>query len=873
MRKEDILRSYSKFHNRKLALLEQEDDSTTQERLPGAIESLNSADWRLTANQVTKDGTPVKNYEATIDGSPYLYRTNTGVISTNNFRFNAIVDPPGAEPAEEGSSDWISGLRQNKSEKSFKQFIGSLAGDAEIVKSDTQKKKELRVTPGTALNLTEDTALTEQEKQAVIKNLESLAQGIPAAFKNLSPAQSSAYRDEEDYRSKFVGDMRDSFENKLMNDKLVLLLRDGAWVSSEKRPEGTQSIGVSKSMSDLVRLAANESPSEDECSDLLKDFAFQAGTDRLIVSPRGDGRDRSSALSFSDPQNTYRNLLRMAANKCNPGENSDKAIRVVDVAATTQGGGNDNAIRGFMFEEILEVLSLTQLRQQGVEGRGTEDLTTVLLQKTRGIIDRLSKLKEESEGWVETSKYTALAPEEAELVKQISDVAAGLGESLNNFEPTSLFGSMLRHSKISLSGRKPTFILPVGTETKRGKRQDVLEVYKTREEAEEAAKRVGVDIKPEEFSSLDDALRGTAGVVRKEGGSVKMSEILENVGAFEEGQKVYTLKVSLKNYKKFEGHGASMGGGRKSTLPDIVQVEGNEFNNEFMKTIQSVAAIENPRQFKKYFDSVAKIASAVIDLGTKRYAQVRGKGRGNVKVDNLQSLEKSLTTTLRNQGLDLMPHAKEISKLLKNMMKQKSYSTLDSEAIYRKAQMTVIRYLEDTKLYNDINKGASVNNPNPRQVKKRRQALQYLATRMMHAGGADDDETLCDYRGLNTSKDYIFKQNDPIREAWSSILKDDDKWMLDTGEEEGNFNGGFKLTKRGTKASINFEYAINPRREKGQVVDFFGQFETRINKEALEYFNKLSESEQKKVESTVSEAFSHIMMALSLLQEKVSVID
>ena len=296
-------------------------------------------------------------------------------------------------------------------------------------------------------------------------------------------------------------------------------------------------------------------------------------------------------------------------------------------------------------------------------------------------------------------------------------------------------------------------------------------------------------------------------------------------------------------------------------------------DNEFMKTIQSVADIDNPRQFKKYFDSVAKISSAVIDLGTSRYAQARGPGKGRVKIDNLKSLEKTLTSTLKNQGLDLMPHAKEISQLLERMTQQKSYSDLESEATYRKAQMTVIRYLEDTKLYNDINKGASVNNPNPRQVRKRRQALQYLATRMMHAGGADDDETLCDYRGLNTSRDYIFKQNDPMREAWSSILKDDGEWMLDTGEEEGNFNGGFKLTKRGTNASLNFEYSIEPSKEKGQVVDFFGQFETRMNKGALEYFNVLPQEEQRKAESTVNEAFKHIMLALSLLQEKVTVVD
>ena len=135
-------------------------------------------------------------------------------------------------------------------------------------------------------------------------------------------------------------------------------------------------------------------------------------------------------------------------------------------------------------------------------------------------------------------------------------------------------------------------------------------------------------------------------------------------------------------------------------------------------------------------------------------------------------------------------------------------------------------------------------------------------------GGSDDDQTLCDYRGLNKSKDYVFKQNDPIREAWSSIMKGDGEWSLVTGEEEGNFNGGYRLVKKGTKASINFEYSLESKKEQGRVADFFGHFETRITKEALEYFNKLQEQ---KNESKVDEAFRHIMLALSLLQEKVSI--
>ena len=862
MLKTDILKSYSKFHNRKLLLLEQEEDNSS--KVGEAIARLNNPDskWEVLGSRTAKDGTLQTNYAAIINGKEYTYLSHNGTLITHNNRFTAR-GPAGLNPTEGG--DWLPSLDVKSSQEAFDQFIGSLVGDEEIVKSEGQKKKEEALRAGSVLDNAEDTALNQQEKDAVRFNLEAIVANLPNVWDKMEQDQTDAYGSLEKYQAKFTGMASDSFESKLLADKNVLFLENGEWVSNDRRPDGPQSIGVSKSLSDLVQLVSNDDPSDEQCSDITNDFAIHVGTrDSIIISPRGDGGDRTAALSFTDPQQTLRNLLVKAAAKCN------KPVRSVNVRAKSSGGKNDNAIRGFAFEEILEAFSLAMLKRgrKGEETPASKALDTILVQKTSSIIQRLQRLKLSTEEWVEAVKYSGLDPSQKQLIQDISDIANGMGETLSDFNPNNLFGSMMAHSRTALQGRKPTYILPVGTETKRGQRQDVLEVYKTREEAVAAAKRVGVDIEPEEYDSLDTALRGAQGIVKEEGGSVSMAELLENANVFTPGQKVYTLKVSLKNYKKFEGHGASMGGGRKNTLPSITEVEGTEFKSDFMKTIQDVAGIDNPRQFKKYFDSVARIESSVMGLGTGRYTKSRGPGKGTVQVDNLKNLEKLLASTLKNQGLDLLPHAREISSLLKKMTEQKSYSDLESDATYRKAQQTVIRYLEDTKLYTDIRNGDTLNNPNPRQIRKRKQALQYLATRMMHAGGSDDDQTLCDYRGLNKSKDYVFKQNDPIREAWSSILKDDGEWSLVTGEEEGDFNGGFRLTKKGTKAGINFEYSLEGKKDKGRVVDFFGQFETRINKEALEYFNKL---QKQKNESKVDEAFRHIMLALSLLQEKVSI--
>ena len=70
---------------------------------------------------------------------------------------------------------------------------------------------------------------------------------------------------------------------------------------------------------------------------------------------------------------------------------------------------------------------------------------------------------------------------------------------------------------------------------------------------------------------------------------------------------------------------------------------------------------------------------------------------------------------------------------------------------------------------------------------------------------------------------------------------------------------------------LSFSPLILPRKSGGEIVDYATQYQCRMNRSALQYFNKLKKS--KNEQKTVNEAFKHVMIALSLLQEKVSVAD
>ena len=865
MLKRNILESYSRFHNRKLLLLEAEDEAGVVDpnRLSSAVKELQNAIW--------SDKSAAKNrasFNATISGKEYFYSPGKRKVSGGKgVAFGSVGILDGSAQVGADGKLLFASMDPDPSKTNgvtnLKKLISSLIGD--YAGGATAEANALRTTAGSLLSQVDNNTLSDKEKSAITRNLEDIVQNLPSVWEQMPIPSQDAYGSIEDYQSKFAGSKRDSFEKKLLEDKLSLTLKDGEWVASERPVDGYQSVHVSKSLSDLVRAAGASESSEDTCSTILKDFALQKGTNRVIISPKGDGVDRSRALSFSDPQHTISNLLRSVTNKCNPGpvEDSDKKVRVVDVRTieVRESGSNENAVRGFMMEEVLEVFSLLEIKRKIGKGVSTGGIDTLIARKFSRVQERLVRLKEEVETWVMASKYSALPPEQAELISQLKEVSNGMEDGILSIDKNSLFGSMLKHSRTCLAKRKPDFVLPVGTETKRGKRQDVLEIYKTREQAEQAARKMGVEIEPEE-QLLSEALRNAPGIIYDDDTEDKpLSEVLEDANVFDKGQAVYSIKVSLKNYRKFEGHGAVMGGGRKNTMETLTDVENDKFSEPFMEKIRELVNIQSPAAFKAYSDKITNIGSVVDGIKGGRFLTTKGK----VKVDRLQQLESTINNGLRKQGLDTRTSSRELSAAMKQLRSQTTFSDTQDDANYSKAKETVKRFLEDKRLFTDVSSD---------NEETRKSAQQYLATRMLHAGGSDDDNTLCDYRGLNTNEDIVFKQNDPLKEAWGSIISGDGKWELKRSTDSRGIpldNGGFNLTIPGTKVSINFSYNINPSRRDGNINSFFGQFETRLNKSALDYFNKLSKTKEE--ENTMSEAFKHIMLALSLLQEKVSVVD
>ena len=148
---------------------------------------------------------------------------------------------------------------------------------------------------------------------------------------------------------------------------------------------------------------------------------------------------------------------------------------------------------------------------------------------------------------------------------------------------------------------------------------------------------------------------------------------------------------------------------------------------------------------------------------------------------------------------------------------------------------------------------------NSRIKKTRLKAQRFLAYKMFHAGGSDDDNLICDYRGLDAPADrhrgdsFMFKQNDPLRDAWGSIQAGDGQWSL-----KMESSGQVKLTRNSPdkspvtltmKSSVRSNKTTDPKTGEKKKTGYSSGYIVEVSRGVLEsYSNNDYEDEEQMVE-------------------------
>tara|TARA_R110000851_G_scaffold229758_1_gene382443 strand:+ start:3105 stop:5621 length:2517 start_codon:yes stop_codon:yes gene_type:complete len=731
----EILESYARIHNRVLSQLLSEGDTNAD---PNSDPRITTANGVLAGAQWQQDGASQSASLTKADGAATeatLWTNGSIAIGGANAKWDGQTLSPGKNPEQ------------------FKKILTMLAGPEEgeaktpAGGEETTTEGQVEEVPVQALpgDMTYQADLEPETQQATANNLVAAAARASEIWKTLTKAQQKQFGPEELFSRFFAGGRSESFEKQLVGKKVTIELKHGEWQTIVGPPQDAQTSRISDSMRDLVAMVA-----DDKCDeDVLADFA-QTKKGDVLISPKGDQDDRTEALAFKDNKGFLKMLLDKASKACG------KKIPIVKLrrAKKTVVGG-DNAVRGFAFEDILEVISLLRMRK---ELGDSPELSALIDAKMNRIHEKLSRLTLSKELWIKAYNESGLDPSVVATIRDIGDILQG-GAKTND-----LYGSMMRHSDQSVRVRGSIYALPVGDQVGLGKRQDVLELFASPEEALAGAERSGITGIKAQCGPVEDAFTGDHAATL---------DALKSVGAFTDGQEVCGLKVSLKNYQDL-AH-AIFGGGRYTTFKELL----SDMDSPFAKVImENLGMTEDDMEgFQNYAQEMDDIGGTIHGLPMEMAVTTTAKG--TINHNSANSLAKNIIDDLSMDSTypELQQGDKKRLIAVAKRIAQKSGTAAEARVAYKKLQTVLAQTVHHRKLQRDIENGSQPGSDDASK-EKARSAKLFIGFKMFHSGGSDDDDSLCDFRGLKTDENYIFKQNDILRDSLRSVLGEDGEWDI-----------------------------------------------------------------------------------------------
>jgi len=826
----ELLERFSKVHDRKLTLLEQGKKSKKidSEADKEAVKAKNAAEgkrWREVEPIQLKSGAMLKVWQSngTNKNRPDLPPNGPIVFAFGN-------DPKGKHV----DKNW------DKFVAFFKEGEGVEEGD---IASDTEEMMPSTPEEGFAMRqdqLMQEVELSQETKDSLTKDFTDIfnsREDIYNAMKDTDGAKATG--SPEQYARYLCGGSTWSFQSALLAPKFTLNLEDGIWVSQEEPLQEAQTSMISRTFKDLLDFIVKsnkEGTDEKDCTNAKQLLTNFYKTDRNDIVIKGSG-DASQGLAFDGGLGRGKFLSEIvdkAASVCG------HSVATVAVRAPVTGTGNSNNVRGTGAEEILEIASLAML-SRNFGDKLPEEIRNIRTLKISALYEKLTKAKIDSEEWVARTQNAGIDPEMAVLAKEIYE------SFQKGADGKTLIESMMEHSIESLKIRRPKYAVPVGDQVGRGKRQDIFEVYESQEEAIAAARRSGLDISPVEMT-VEEAF-----------GPKKQSELdsLKRAGIFTEGQKISVVKVSLKNYMSLNY--AKYGGGSSNTFAGKDGLMRQSYTAEpLMATIASNLEMssQDKRNMKEYFSNIDKIAQSIFDVPNNVMVTTSDGKKLNARGSAQETFAKSVLEKLSDLGYSENPTLKNIMDNCRKVI-GKIGNKYELNAAIDSLKNQTVTWLQSEKLSKDLNSKDPITKNN---------AQMFLAHKMFHAGGSDDNNLLCDYRDLINKTSYQFRQNDPLRDAWRSVLNrqadsNGNTWdlLLDP------VTGECRLTSNKLEFKLKNNYTLNRSSDTGRVKSHHTNFILEVNRAIMELYNRRTIAESTNQELGV------LLKSMGKLLEKIGI--
>jgi len=846
----ELLESFSRKHNRKLKLLEQEVDPRVKQASDMVLAALSSP-------QAVQRGRSIEVPINTTSGEKTL------------SQFGSKLALAGRNVGWDGQSITLGGGKNP--EKTFKEFITILVGE-ELSQEDAEKKDTLQ--QQTQMSDEQLEAIFREQRRSkilnsgmaqdnfekvseIIQNVESFEQSLnsllctennrvnPEYYRqvadSLTTSKQADYWDYCQNHTQFLtGDRVGNVERQLVSDTPTLDYNGETkqWEVGAAEQDPTISTEISKLLNTLVKAAQGDETAQEEACKKFK-VTKGGGLNGVVVFTELGADDKGmSGRVFNNEGSSraLRGLMGMAGCDLTPQSATKIASRSV---------GNDSSIRGELGEiskiAVTDILNVVRGRAEGEDSPEFIERQKLAEESIQAVRNQLKQLNIATEAWVERAQGAVVTPEEQAFIEQVSDM-----------DSKKFLRAIFSMAATTARLRQPLVSVQVAEQVTKGEKQDVLECWGSLEKAERALR------KSEEYV-IDGETQSR--VSSDSIAEVSVEEVFKNkpdllkryikAGILKKGQTLYVSEISLKTQ-------LSLGRAKQGeTTPNSVresisgEIQDARADNFFSKLRKA----KNPKIGPKVRDvqgQADKISESIDKLKFK-VTVVRQDGKG-ISKNSMRDYAQAVVDNFRkNKTFKDLNDDDFIS--LQNYVNDLNVDKLDTD---KKLENKIREKLFRMTLNNSISNTAKKKTKNGKPTADAQAAMLYGLAVFNQAGGSARDSTLFQVDTLDTLTSYISTQNGEMNSVLNSILENDGKWEFIS-------EGSFTFRRVG---NINRSLSVSLKDGK-----WIASRSATSIRDASTAKKSRDISEEEVSDSLILQALGKLHEALGVIKEKMRVLD
>jgi len=826
----ELLESFSRKHDRKLRLLEQEADPEAEALAKQALAqgSQQSAQESFNNPITTPNGNQI-----------YIWRTTKGKV---NFNYQPIAFPS-------------FGVDDN-----YEKFVGSFKKDAEVFdpekeRQESQQRKEEKDREDRRKSVLDSNMAKENPEIVgeIVNNVNEFDQAITDLLCTEDESINPDYMDQVQFAPnaswakckphlQFLrGNQRGNVERQLIADVPVLRFdgKTGKYFVDSEPAVASQALEISRALNVLAKAAAGDESAKEEACNRFK-VTEGGGLKGVTVYTEVDSEGRGlTGRVFNNEASarSLKGLMGMAGCSVEP-QSATKAVAAGSAGAESNIRGTLGEIAKVVGTDLSNLVRAKAAAGMGVETPEIKALQDIVLERSKEVLDLLGNLNEQRESWIDKSQGAVVSEEEQAELEAISEIVGDKDKTMRFM--TAILSMAATTSRL----RKPMVTVQVAEQVGKGDKQDVLECWGSREEAL-------AGLRKSEQYEIDGEVRSR--VTEGDIAEVPASEVFKNnpelldkyikAGVIKsKDQMLYASEVSLKTLLRLSS--AKQGETTSKKVSETI-VEGEDpraqnFNNKISPKDQS--------SIKKIQKDVDTIKDRVEKLQTK--VKVKTKD-GVVTQNSLNTYAKEVVAHLKkNRTFGEIKESDDIAELEEYI---KSMDTNDpkmtDKKIQEKVRDKIFKMTTFAKIQNMADKGGA----------NERKAAMYALAVFNVAGGSARDSTVFQVDVLDEMASYVSTQNGEMQSALDSIKAKDGRW---------NFQP--------SKGSLTFSYADDPNRsisvtyKDGKWIAY--RSATSI-KNASTRNEALAQEAAKEESSVLWNVLGKLQEALGIIKEKVRILD